>query len=135
MDDIVEVTDMEDRPTGQYIMRMRAAKDTKRQQPSYTEKRKRKERSRSHSEEEEFYKLHVANLHYDTEACELKRHLEESFIIDDVRVIYGGRGGNRRSKGWAIVTMRKPKDAVSAIEWYHDSWLGGRQITVRKFTE
>ena len=102
--------------------------------PSKSRRRGRRSGSRSPKQPEHGVKVHVGNLHYDTQGWQIREVLEASFYVKECQVIYPFPGAER-SRGWAIVEFWSGADAKQAIEWYHDWMLDGRMMAMREFRE
>lgn len=75
-------------------------------------------------------RLYVGNLPYSVNSEDVKEHFAPVGEVDyaDVKI---GRDG--RPRGFAIVQMGSDEEAERAAAEMHDTDVGGRRITVRRF--
>nr|XP_020176365.1 31 kDa ribonucleoprotein, chloroplastic-like [Aegilops tauschii subsp. strangulata] len=77
------------------------------------------------------FKLYVSNLPWEVDGPMLKQLFSGYGQVVAAKVLYHGRGSQRRSRGFGFVTMGTPEASQDAI-WYLDKQVRkGRKLRVR----
>ncbi len=75
-------------------------------------------------------RLYVGGLPYSTSEDELRSAFEQAGMVEFANVIMDRETG--RSKGFGFVEMGTDDEAQKAIEMFHGTDFGGRNITVNE---